>query len=196
MHSKTEGYYLASTIAAVGATTASLAFIVYAALAAKLDGRVFSGRFGDVCADRRKSQYAVAGSLVRRCLAVSCLVFLSEYSLAQFISLFVMTLVTLGGILYFRPYRGRNEYFSSIIGEVGSLVVLSAGCLLNYVKSFSSETRNSLGEAVVYTMAFGTSVIAVGSLYETAKSAVVFLKEMRMKKYSHIVPAKTTRYYL
>eukprot|EP00826_Nyctotherus_ovalis_P007213 TRINITY_DN11787_c0_g1_i3.p3 TRINITY_DN11787_c0_g1~~TRINITY_DN11787_c0_g1_i3.p3 ORF type:complete len:109 (-),score=14.71 TRINITY_DN11787_c0_g1_i3:211-537(-) len=107
-----------------------------------------------------------------------------EYPLVQLVSLTAFTVCTLGMTAYFRPYSLRNEYFSSIAAEVGSLTTLVVSRCLNCVKGLSPGTRNALGEAVVCTMALGTTAMAIGSFYETAKNAIAFIRSIKAHRFN------------
>ena len=201
MYNKLEGYYIASTITAVLALLGNLIFIAFAIKSVNnLDlyyYETFSTRFGKIYSNNRHklSRYVIVGSLIRRSLVTFCLVFFTDYPLIQFASLLILTTATLPAIIFFRPYKIRNEYFNSIIGEVGSLILLTGSCSLHYFQDISTEVRNSIGIAIVYTITFGTTVMAIGLLYETAKNVVAFIKDMKISQSTNVILTDTTQTY-
>jgi len=202
MYNKLEGYYIASTITAVLALLGNFIFIAFAIKSAKSSDsyydEIFINHFGKIYSNTKHklSRYVIVGSLIRRSLITFCLVFFTDYPLIQFISLLMLTAITSPAIIFFRPYKIRNEYFNNIIGEVGSLVLLTGSCSLHYLQDLSTEIRNSIGIAVVYTITFGTTVMAIGLLYETAKNAVAFIKDMKIQQFTNVALTDTTRTYI
>jgi len=199
MYNRLEGYYIVSTITAVLALLGNFIFIAFAIKSAENSdlyyNKAFTNHFGEIYSNTKHkfSRYAIVGSLIRRSLVTLCLVFFTDHPLIQFVSLLILTTATLLAIIFFRPYKIRNEYFNSIIGEVGSLILLSASCSLHYLQDLSTEFRNSIGIAVVYTMTFGTTVMAIGLLYETAKNVMAFIENMKMQQFTNVALTDTNR---
>lgn len=172
----------------------SLAFTFYATSKIKLaqssTNEAFENRYGalylNYSSDHWISRYVVVWSLMRRFAVTAVLIFLMSYPLIQLMCLAVIAVTALIAAVRLMPYKTKTELISQVLGEVVSLLAIALSLCLNYNGSLSVETKYSLGSSIVYTIAFGTAIIALSFLCKTIKDSILLLKGFAT--YNYIEP--------